>query len=58
MNVTYVTVWPYPPHLINVATLSCESQDTENVILQLVKCNITVSVQIRGVAFKNPRFTV
>jgi len=24
----------HPPHLINVATLPCESQNTENVILQ------------------------
>jgi len=31
------TWWQYelrPPHLINVATLPCESQNTENVILQ------------------------
>jgi len=30
-------MWQYefhPPHLINVATLPCESQNTENVILQ------------------------
>jgi len=24
----------HPPHLINVAALPCESQNTENVILQ------------------------
>jgi len=35
MNVTHL--WRYdfhPPHLISVATLLCESQNTENVILQ------------------------
>jgi len=26
----------HPPHLISVATLPCESQNTENVILQRV----------------------
>ena len=31
---SHVTVWPSPPHLINVATLPCESQNTQNVILQ------------------------
>jgi len=40
-------MWQYelhPPHLINVATLSCESQNTENVILQ---CDITKENCIR-----------
>jgi len=45
-----VTVWIYPPHLINVATLPCESQNTKNVILQwditkdnCIRCNIASS---------------
>jgi len=40
----------YPPHLINVATLPCESQNIENVILQqeitkenCIKCIIASS---------------
>jgi len=47
-------MWRYelhPPHLINVATLPCESHNTENVILQreitkenCIKCIIALSV--------------
>jgi len=44
----------YPPHLINVATPPCESQNTENVILQpditkenCIKCIIDSSKWIR-----------
>jgi len=33
----------FTPHLINVATLPCESQNTENVILQMYPSFIKVN---------------
>jgi len=44
-----VTVQTYPAHLINVATLPCESQSSENVILQwdITKEKIASIVRVR-----------
>jgi len=48
----------HPPHLINLATLPCESQNTENVTLQqditkenCIRCIIASSKWIRVITY-------